>query len=551
MDNRNLLRALQQHVELLTAGSHEKETQETRTKINEQSDINKLLESKVKEEEVLNKQIKMKTQIYKKILTERKQVYVDRLIKDKENFEEILNNIHYLQLKLELKETMRRETEVLIDDETRKDKTEKEMIETVERELELKTTILSDVTKKLTEIKQQNEILENELKNQMLKLDQSKMLQFENFMKFTIAEKFNQNILLNRNSLLYVENKLKRERISLNEIRKLNEAVNKKLIGIIFNKNLLSLANGVKVLLIELDEKYKNFYQVGSSGKNNVPNKDLSVRNRTIEANGENYDRLEKKMETSGTDCRKNEMLNDFDLLFETEKNIIIDGKCDNNTSAPILQLKKKCRPTSTCRQKRNADDLVQFKFGGAGDFNSVVDTNGTKPNSPEINKKNLKLVRKITQQKIILKDENFLQEKQDFVGVSRNFTEHENNDENYCQKMRCETSTSDSKYQDIIDENRTFHFIDWSNSDEMKNNTVDYKHENLSSYVIDKQSEREDMNDRTIIYMSKDDTLRPRKIPKKNNIIKYCKKKMNKVKSNQEDPLYERKYKSIFHKRA
>lgn len=296
---KQLLEVLHQHVQLLTVEKYEQTNLEIRNAIVEHTKVNKELQENLKEEKILNEQLKKKKKIYYQILSEKKQDYIKKLMEGKNKFEEVMDDIEYLHLKLELKGSMKRELEVYIDDETKKLNTEKEIIDTIGREFEVQSITTSEMLMTLNEQKAFNEVLKNELKNERLKLEQSQKLQLENKIKFTIAEKFNQNVLHHKNNLIYNNNLSRKEITSLSEIRKINEMVNKRLINIILLKNLVGLTDNVKILLLELDRCNQYFRQVKSEEYSNKVvvtnntnqlyqihgNYDLKLKNKNIKIN--------------------------------------------------------------------------------------------------------------------------------------------------------------------------------------------------------------------------------------------------------------------------
>lgn len=340
--HKQLLDVLLQHVQLLAVEKHEQTSVEIRHSIVEYCNKSKELQDNLKEVQLWNEQLKKKRRIYHKILAEQKQEHIKQLMEDKNKFEELLENIQYNHLKLELKESMIQDVEVLIDDETKKYETEKEMIKSAKREFEIQAIRSSEVRIKLNEQKVLNETLKNELHDCRLELEQSQKLELENKVKLTIAEKFNQNFLRHKNDLMYRKNFTRREIESLDEVRLTNEVINRRIINTILVKNLIGITDNVKLLLLELDRYNQLFKQIKSE--------DTS---RVVIANNKN-----QQTHIQHRKC-------DLKLADRNDKTSDSESHEPNSTiSSSSLDVQK-------LKKSNSVLDLLQFRNTGGGDCNT------------------------------------------------------------------------------------------------------------------------------------------------------------------------------------
>lgn len=350
---KQLLDSLQQHVQSLNIEKCEKTTFEIKNEISKLSKINYLIQETLNKEESLNEQLKKKLKYYEKLQSDKRQEYVNSLMKDKNTFEDVMDDTKYLELKIKLKEGMKRELEVHIDDETKKLTAEKEMIFTAHKELEIQSIISNETQKKISTHKEQCEVLKNECKIKQFELQNSKRLQLENKIKLTVADKFKKNVLLHMNSLVQIENAYRRTGASLNKIRKLNEITNKKLIEIILAYNLVGLAENVKLLLQKLDDQNASYHQVSVEirDRKNISNEhhQLSYIHLDYYANYVGKTFIKDRTCVAPKD-RQKVLVNDLD------------------SSKEKINLKK---VDSLCLSKH----LLQCRRTGGGDFNPKIKT--------------------------------------------------------------------------------------------------------------------------------------------------------------------------------
>lgn len=172
--SKELLTTLRRQAQLSAADKTEKANLDMQKQIQSQREKNSWLQKKLDDEELINKKLKRREKAFRNIWQKRKQEIKNNLVESKDMFEETVNEGHFLRLKLQLKESIKAELEVSIDDERNKYKQELEIASTAQRDLELVSNSLNDVEKQIAGKNEVNERLEKEIQIQGSRLDQMK-----------------------------------------------------------------------------------------------------------------------------------------------------------------------------------------------------------------------------------------------------------------------------------------------------------------------------------------------------------------------------------------